>query len=366
MKRIVLSHVRVEKVKELRTNEYAACTNINKFKLSMILEKIYSLPMDEINENAKKLFIRHGSAASEAMFDFPCLFFQLPDCTGIIPYRIEYKCAIVFGEPICPSNETAKLTEAFHKYCQKTKLNIIYVIVSENFAKQANKSHCHIAIKVCDEFIFDPELDPCLTSKRMRNRVDKAIKHGLTVHEYIPFDSEIENALKQIGIKWQQAIKGPNVYLGHLNFFENYVGKRWFYVKDGEQITSMIMLSKLEANQGWLLKFLVTLPEAFQDTSEFLVNSVLGILRKEKCRFLTKGTLPVDSLEEINGLGVISTWICKSIYKIVSWIFKFKKRKEYWLRYNPKVVPAYLLFSNPHIGFNEIRALMKVFRASYF
>ncbi|MBS4167516.1 phosphatidylglycerol lysyltransferase domain-containing protein [Parachlamydia sp. AcF125] len=320
------------------------------------------MDIHEVNEKEKKLFIRYGSAASEAMFDFPCHFFRIPSCQGVIAYRIEYGCAIVFGEPICPPRETSMLVEAFHYHCQEENLNIIYIIVSEKFAKWAKSSYCNILIEACSELIFDPEIDPCLASNRLRHRVEKASKRGLTVHEYIPFDAEIEDTLKHIGVKWHKAIKGPHIYLGHLNFFESYMGKRWFYAKEGEKITGMIMLSRVEASHGWLLKFLTTSPDASPATSEFLMTSVLEILRKENCRFLSKGTAPANFLGEVSGLGYISMHILSTLYKVISKIFKFEKRKEYWLRYGPKVVPSYLLFHRPHIGLNEIRALMKVFK----
>ncbi|KIA76937.1 phosphatidylglycerol lysyltransferase domain-containing protein [Parachlamydia acanthamoebae] len=297
------------------------------------------------------------------MFDFPCHFFQVPACKGVIAYRIEYGCAVVFGEPICPPEETAKLAEAFHQHCQKSNLNVIYIIVSEKFAKWAKNSYCNILIEACSELIFDPEIDPCKTSNRLRHRVEKASKRGLMIHEYIPFDAKIEEALKQIGIAWQQAIRGPHIYLGHLNFFESYIGKRWFYAKEGDKITAMIMLSRVESSDGWLLKFLITSPEAPQATSEFLMTSVLDVLRKENCRFLSKGTAPANLLGEVSGLGYVSTHLLSGMYKVISKVFKFEKRKEYWLRYDPKIVPSYLLFHRPHIGFNEIRALMKVFKA---
>lgn len=320
--------------------------------------------MNEINEKARELFIHYGSAASEAMFDFPCHFFEIPNCIGMILYRVEFNCAIVFGDPICPLEEIPKIVEAFHSFCNKMNFNIIYIIVSEKFAKWAIEE-CKVLIEVCEELIFDPKIDPCLASKRLQHRIEKACKHGLTIHEYLPFDAEIENDLKQIAIKWQQSIKGPNLYIGHLNFFETYIEKRWFYVKDGERMTAMAMLSKVEAHKGWLLKFFMTLPDAFHDTSEFLMISILEILRKENCPFLTKGMVPVNSLQNIIGLNRISMWISKFVYKIISKIFKFKKRKEYWFRYNPQTLPSYLLFYRSHIGLNEIRALMRVFKCNH-
>ena len=67
--------------------------------------------MDEISDKERELFIRYGSAASEALFDFPCHFFKTPDCIGMVAYRVECKCAIVFGGPICQPDETSKLMD---------------------------------------------------------------------------------------------------------------------------------------------------------------------------------------------------------------------------------------------------------------
>ncbi|MFA6916860.1 MAG: phosphatidylglycerol lysyltransferase domain-containing protein [Parachlamydiales bacterium] len=320
--------------------------------------------MNVINEEEKELFIRYGSTASEAMLDFPCQLFRIPHCIGIIAYRVENNCAIVFGEPVCPPEELSQLTEAFHKYCQASNLNVIYIVVSEKFAKWAASHHCNIMIEACSELIFDPNIDPCIENNRVRYRMKKAMQQGLTVHEYIPFDPVIENALKEIGTKWQHAKKDPQIYIGHFNFFENYAGKRWFYVKEGENITSMIMLSRIEASNGWLLKFLITSPHAYKYTSEFLMTSVLKTLKEENCSFLTKGMVPADALGQVSGLGTFSGWLARGIYNTIFWTFQFAKRKEYWQKYHPKEIPAFLLFSNPSIGLNEIRALRKVFKTN--
>ena len=327
--------------------------------------EISDLVMKETINIEKDLFISYGTAASEAMFDFPCNFFRIPECSGVVAYRIESQCAVVFGEPLCPSHEKNQLLKAFHEYCQKVNLNDIYVIISQELANALMASHCSIMIESSKELIIDPDFDPIKHSNRFRHRVEKAIKHGLTVHEYIPFDQEIETALKEIGIKWQAAIKGPHIYLGHLNFFENYAGKRWFYVKDKDEITSMVMLSRLDGQNGWLLKFLITAPTAVHDTSEFLMTSILDVLRKENCRFLSKGMIPADILGEVKGLGSFKESCARVTFKFISWMYRFHKRKEYWLRYNPQLLPTYLVFGRSSIGINEMKALMKIFRTSH-
>lgn len=309
----------------------------------------------------RELFVRYGSAGSEAMFDFPCQIFQDLGCKGFIAYREESKCAIVFGDPICPPDELKKLTKAFHHHCNEAQLNIIYITVSQEFKDLVNDD-CKVFFQVTEEIILDPHSNLNTSSHRLEHKMEKAKKHGLSFHEYIPVDNKIEKNLLEIGKEWQGSIKGFHLYLGHLNFFESYIGKRWFYVQDKDKMTSMVMLSKIEAKEGWLLKFLATLPHAFPGTSEFLMLSLLKKLKEENCTFLTKGMLPVDTLEEIEGISPFYQSALKQIYKIISHIFKFHKRKEYWQRYHPQKVPSYLIFHNAKIGFNELNALRKAFR----
>lgn len=314
-------------------------------------------------QQAKGLFIRYGLAGSEAMFDFPYHVFQIPECEGIITYRLEHGCAIVFGDPICPPHELLPLSQAFLDFCKTKKLTIIYVIISKDFYDLIKDTY-PVSMEVCEEFIINPADDPCQASSRMRHRVKQAEEHGLNFHEYIPFDEKIEARLKEIALQWKKAIKGPNIYLGHLDFFDNYTGKRWFYIKDKETITSMAMLSKLEAKNGWLLKFLITSPEAVHNTSEFLMTSLIATLKGENCKLLSKGMVPAQSLSHIQGLRPISTYLAKQIYRLISRVFKFEKRKEYWLRYNPRKEPTYLVMSS-RIGLKEIRALISIFYYSY-
>jgi lysylphosphatidylglycerol synthetase-like protein (DUF2156 family) len=314
----------------------------------------------EASDEEKELFVRYGSAASEAMLDYPCHFFHIPDCIGIIAYRIESHCAVVFGDPICPVEELERLIQAFQEYCEAAKLNMIYITVSDSFAKWM-QDRCAIKIEVCQEFTFNPQVNPIFESHRLQHRVEKAVKHGLTFHEYAAHDKKIEQALLAIGKEWSKARKGPSLHLGHLNFFEDRLGKRWFYVKDGEQITALAMLSRLDAQQGWLLKFFMSMPGVFHETSEFLMISLLTRLKQEGCQFLTKGMAPVDSLGSMEGLGLYAK-AAKWTYQIISSIFKFKKRKEYWYRYHPHTSPSYVMLSQPKMGWNEMTALFKVFK----
>lgn len=304
-----------------------------------------------------------GCSMSEAVLDCNCNFFRSSGIDGAIGYVIESDCAVVLSDPICPPEQMPELAFAFQKYCQEQSWNAIYVMATERFAKWAINNLCSILIESSEECVFDPQIDPTQGHKaqKLRNYFNHAQKLGLTVHEYfsVEIDSELENSLQNVADEWIRKRKGPQIHLGYLRLFKHRAYKRWFYIKHAEQFLGVAVLCKLEAKQGWLLKYLITLPEAPRGASELLMVSILEALRAENCRFLTNGILPLDHLGETQGLNAISRCLTKIAFNTVKWIFKLNQRKTFWRQFKPRTAPYYALLTNPKLGFKEIRAVLK-------
>lgn len=309
-----------------------------------------------------------GNSISEAVLDLSCKYFQTPDIEGFIGYRISKNCAVVLGDPICPPEKKPDLALAFQKYCNENNLSCIYFIVSQEFARWAIDHVSKIMIEVGEEIIFDPFLDPTVGHKgyKLRNRIHHAQHLGLTVKEYIPFNQKIESDILNVGNTWVQARTGPQIHLGNLNFFENRSDKRWFYLQDeNKTIIGMALLSKLNLHDGWLLKFLITVPDVPRGSSELLMLTILETLRNENCRYITYGMVPADQLGEIKGMGKITAWMAKNAFNMAKWTFNLDQRKVYWHKFLPHTESTYLLFSNPYIGINELKALANTLKTEF-
>jgi len=308
-----------------------------------------------------------GCPLSEAVLD-SCSYFQTPELEGVIGYRLSNRYAVVLGDPICPPEKKMLLAEAFQKFCQEHQLSCIYFLVSEKFAKWAVGHHCKILLEVGEEIIFKPQIDPTIGHRgsKLRNKIHHAQHQGLSVKEYLSSDPELEKKILDVGKKWVKARKGPQIYLGNLNFFENRLGKRWFYLQDEKQnILGMALLCRLDAHGGWLLKFLIIIPGAPRGSSELLMVSLLEVLRQEECRFLTYGIVPADYLGEISGLGKINALLAKMLFKIAKWVFRLSQKKLYWRQFQPHTESSYLLFSSSSIGIEELRALAVAIKMEY-
>lgn len=310
---------------------------------------------------------RWGCSISEAVFESSCHYFLIPEIEGFIGYQIWHGCAIVLGDPVCAPDKKAALAEAFSQHCKEQNLSTIYFIASESFSKWALNHVCKIMLEVGEEIIFDPFVDPTVGPRgaRLRNKLHHAQHLGLTVREYEAHDPALEKAILEVGKHWRQARKGPQIYLGKLNFFDNRINHRWFYLKDGShRVVGMALLSRLDAYQGWLLKFLLAIPEAPRGSSELLMVSILEILKQEDCHCLTYGMIPGESLGEMTGLGRMGRWIVRGVFHAAKWFFRLGQRKIYWKKFQPRSERAFLLFSDA-IGMKELFALSKALKIDF-
>lgn len=310
---------------------------------------------------------RWGCSISEAILESDCNYFSVPEIEGFIGYHLHQGCAIALGDPICPPDQKAALAEAFSKYCQEKGLSIIYFIATESFAKWAIQHVCQTMVEVGEEIVIDPFFDPTQGSQgaKLRNKLHHAQHVGLSVHEYKGQDKALEEAILRVGQSWQQARKGPQIYLSQLNFFDSEHNHRWFYLQGADQkVIGMASLSRLDAYQGWLLKFLMTVPEAPRGSSELLTVSVMETLKQEGCRFVTYGMVPAENLREIVGMEKFGQWVLRLVFKSAKWIFHLGQRKIYWKQFQPRTEKCYLLFSHS-IGIKEIFALGKALKIDF-
>jgi lysylphosphatidylglycerol synthetase-like protein (DUF2156 family) len=190
------------------------------------------------------------------MLDPAYQLFTIPEVEGAIAYKQELGCAVTFGDPLCSKQDMPKLAQAFHESCHKNRLNIAYILASENFAKWAINNVCDVMVEVGEELVFDPFCDPLEGPRnKLRNKVNHAQHIGLTIHEYLKLDPDLEHQIQEVGNKWAQGRNGPQIYLADVEFFEDRTNKRWFYIKNGENLIGVAMLSRLEKREGWYLKF---------------------------------------------------------------------------------------------------------------
>lgn len=311
---------------------------------------------------------KYGGSSSDAILDPSCQIFSIPDVDGLIGYRTELDSIVVFGDPVCSVSNIPTLVNAFHKFCEDQRKNIIYLSASENFAQWAIKNVCHIMVEAGHELHIDPHHDPRSKTgthaSLVRRKVRHALKENVVVKEYRGGTSEVEEAIKQVGNIWLKTRRGPQIYISHVHLFEHTNGKRWFYAQKDSQIVGVVVINQLQSKNGWLLNHLMTTPDAPHGTPELLVITALETVRNEGCHFVTFGSVPPHHLGKFVGMGKMSAWITKIIFQFTRFIFHLDGHNKFWEKFNPDSNHEYILFSNPHVKIRDLIGLMKAMNVS--
>lgn len=323
--------------------------------------------INEVNRqhDSRTLLVKHvrrwGGLNSDVMLDTDCKFFSVSSIEGFIGYRIEAKTAIVFGDPVCALGEQYQLAEAFQLDCREKGLNVIYAIASDPFAKAIHNQHEYVLIQFGNKLILDPSDNPLKKTGSngvlLRKKVKHALSEGIVVHEYLTQEASLEKSIEQVGLSWLRSRRGPQVYIAHLNLFNDREGKRWFYAMEKERVIGFLLLNEIQASSGWLLNNLILNPDAPSGTSELLITSALETLEKENS---SKSVVigPVTSKEiHIAGLGTFSSWFINTVFKTTKKIFKLDGQRVFWEKFQPHGEPAYLIFDK--VNFRTTRALMR-------
>lgn len=316
--------------------------------------------------SVNELVMRWGNSLSTALLDPVCTIFSTPGINGVIGYRNKLNCWIVYGDPVCAPSDSIRLAQAFDAYCKSQGKKAIYVCVSAQFANWALENICSTLIKIGNEFILDPCIDPRTghEGRLLRKKENHARRSGITVHEYLMQNTELEKSLQDMITSWLRGRHGPQLFMSHITAFADRFNERWFYAQQGHTLLGACLLNRMEARQGWVLTFLMATPEAPNGTTELLLLTVLETLQREACRFFTLGIAVAVQLEQTIGLGKFHKWFVRNIFKIIKKIFHLNRRTIYWKKFQPQSEPAYLLFSQSRLSLRVILAIILAFNAS--
>jgi lysylphosphatidylglycerol synthetase-like protein (DUF2156 family) len=315
------------------------------------------------------LIHKWGSSVIESLLDPSCSYFSIPEVEGLIGFYSNRRCAVVFGDPVCPPESREKLVSAFHQQCESAKKNVVYLVASEEFALWWQKKMRGGMISFGEELYIDPRRDPRTCSGKrgivLRGKIRRAEKLGVSVKEYCEKDPDLEQKIQSAASQWIQHRKGPQIYISRVRFFSDSYGKRWFYAQNGDQVVGVLAILQLKAKEGWVLDRIMTVPDAPQGTPELLVMSLIEQLAKEQCGFLTFGAINASFLGTMTGFGKLASFFLPRIYKTALQYFKIEGKRKFWEKFFPESSPSYLLFKNPTFSYHEILGLMRALNVSY-
>lgn len=315
-----------------------------------------------LKESALSLIRQWGGNATDALLDPRCKYFYLTNYQGLIGFREFDGCRVVYGDPVCSPQDIPELIEKFHQECMKDQKSYIFLPATQDFALWYFENYGGATLEFGELLSLDPHNDPRkkqgIQASLVRRKSRHAAKENVTIHEYIPTDSELESKIEKATDAWTQNRKGPQVHISDHRLFEDRPGKRWFYATVSDNVVGSLVLNRLEKDNGWLLNHLTYIPTAPHGTQELLVISTLDQLAKEDCHYVSFGATPALEIRDIAGLGRYFAILVQSGYKFARKLLHIEGHKKFWEKFDPSCEPAYIVFSRNHIGWTEVHGII--------
>ncbi len=322
-----------------------------------------------INDQIKADYIKKwGNAASIALLDPSCKIFKADSIDGVIGYRDELNCAVVFGDPLCDPKDMPGLAQAFHDFCALQNKKVVYAIISDQFKNVLKQQQSWKMVEMGPELVLNPQQDPRQRTGNyanlLRRKCKRASTDGVSVKEYNGHDPAIEDKIKLIADQWLKGRKGMQMYLVQIDMFASRENKRYFYAQDKNgDILGALMITRLDAHKGWVINLLITTQKAEHYISEIILLATMDALRAEGCQFFSTGVVPMKKLGTIEGFGKLNTLMIRSVYKVVARICKMQDRLRYWKKFDPQLASTYLLFNQKKFKLKDIVGIMRAFHA---
>ena len=129
-------------------------------------------PESEVVSHTKivELVRKWGDLNTDGVLDPVCQIFIHPSIEGLIAYRVASGNAVVYGEPLCSSENKGRLATFFQSFCQKKHWKVVYTIVSEKFAEWSAVNLSGVTIQFGEKLILNP-----MTSHPSKKTGSKAV-----------------------------------------------------------------------------------------------------------------------------------------------------------------------------------------------
>ncbi len=309
-----------------------------------------------------------GNSTSIALLDPECKIFTVAGIEGVIGYRDEPSCVVVFGDPICDSKDMCQLAQAFYDFCDQRKKTIVYAVISQEFMNLLKSHNLWSVIEIGNELIIDPQHDPRMRTGNyanlLRRKTGYARRDGVRVKEYTGHNKDTEKMIEEVADAWLKGRSGTQIYLVQVNMFAGRATKRYFYAEDASgTMIGVLMLTRLNAHRGWVINLLITVPGAASYISEVLALSALDTLRAEGCTYFSTGMVPDRHLGTIEGLHAITTWFLRRVYALVARWYRLADKMRYWKKFAPHAKPTYMAFSPHRFKLRDIATILRAFHA---
>lgn len=294
-------------------------------------------------------------------------YFTVPGTPGVVAYRPGGRYLVQFGGPFAPEESYGDLLTAFSEFARASRKRIVAVQLQQADAQRYAAAGCTVN-QIGASYAVDLARFSLRGSAfvRLRNKVSRAHKAGLTVREADLADwSDAVAGLDQM---W---LRGKGKHAKPLEFLVGQLGGAWqahrrlFVGQLNGELAGYISYSPVYGPQsGWLHDLSRRRPDGPPGVMEAINTTAIETFRTEGAGWLHFGFTPFTgldpSLETATSSGWFR-WLAGQLGKRGAAVYPASSQLAYKHKWRPHaVLPEYIAFS----GRASLRGFLQVFKTA--
>jgi lysylphosphatidylglycerol synthetase-like protein (DUF2156 family) len=334
-------------------------------------------PREPAEPRALPVVSRHAEHSSVFLtLNRETLHYRAPDIDGLIAYRPAGRRHIIqLCGPIAAPADRDALVRSFLNWAREQNQHVMAIQLTRSEAQQYARLG-FVANQIGSSYSIDLDRFSLRGTKffRLRNKISRATRLGVTVHELSPLDlqqPQSSGELAGIDAEWLRA-KGRHVK--ELTFL---IGerdgrgapyRRIFVARhEGRAIAYVTYSPVFGSRAGWLYDLTRRHPSSPPGTVELIFSTVVEKLRSEACGWLHLGLTPfvglADELELDYGASPVVRKLVRALSEHGQAIYPASAQLAFKMKWGPQAIePEYVAFQQA-ASLQGVWHLMRLTRA---
>ena len=255
---------------------------------------------------------------------------------GVASYALSGHTMVVCGDPVCRHEDLPVFLREILDYAESIHRHLIFLGTLETCLSAYREAGLGI-YKSGEEAVFSVPTWSMAGGKcaKARSNYHTAVHHGLTVHEYKPYekrDPAIEQEMKDISAQWfdEKHTSRLQFAVGSM-MLDKECDKRYFYAVDGDGIMQGFhVLNPYLSGKGWIV-------------------DIMRLLKKEGAAEASFGIAPLFNTEDEPHPTAFEKGE-HYVFENMNYIYGFKSLYEAKNKFNPTWKNVYIVCSPRHMS----------------
>ncbi|MDD5859281.1 MAG: DUF2156 domain-containing protein [Eubacteriales bacterium] len=274
---------------------------------------------------------------------------------GVASYALSGHTMVVCGDPVCRHEDLPVFLREILDYAESIHRHLIFLGTLETCLSAYREAGLGI-YKSGEEAVFSVPTWSMAGGKcaKARSNYHTAVHHGLTVHEYKPYekrDPAIEQEMKDISAQWfdEKHTSRLQFAVGTM-MLDRECDKRYFYAVDKDGVMQGFhVLNPYLSGKGWIVDIMRRRDGCPHGVMELLFHDEMELLKKEGAAEASFGIAPLFNTEDEPHPTAFEKGE-HYVFENMNYIYGFKSLYEAKNKFNPTWKNIYIVCSPRHMS----------------